>query len=398
MRFIKFTTGLLAMAELSTSAKAPSFPKEDLVLCDCGIGDNPDHPKWSTSRQMNWYKDIQWPKSEYTYPKAPDMAAEIPFGDGHYPWIPTGATARMSNGDVWSVYIEDGTPDGFKAGSAVSSKESDQVLNCWAYRGRPVSAAVNKTLNNDAVCRTAFVCNRENQPPPHPKDAQTSSPGPSPPATTYYSETPAPHGPTTKIDIPAPTGTPDAASLFLSAAINPRFITWSNTWESFISNFIWDQATGRCIGSSVRGDGYTLNFDCAGIRIDSDSHMTLVLIRALHDAGMRSLWFNQSPVIPSNNSTMLARVAARLNATSWVIMPEAVSFQAIDVARNQVVGYLSYNTTYDNFLSGPCSVCDAKRFNADFFDPIIAALQGTYPLYDNYKLQAQCEPWMACMK
>ncbi|KAG8422841.1 hypothetical protein J3459_009983 [Metarhizium acridum] len=62
----------------------------------------------------------------------------------------------MPNGEVWTAYIEEGTPDGFKAGSAVSSKDGKNMLNCWAYRGRPVSAAINRTVNHDAICWTAL--------------------------------------------------------------------------------------------------------------------------------------------------------------------------------------------------------------------------------------------------
>ncbi|KAF7555531.1 hypothetical protein G7046_g6530 [Stylonectria norvegica] len=429
----KLVAGMAAIAAITTLAQAQQFAKEDLILCDCGIGDNKDHPTWSTSRQMNWYQDIKWPNSAYAYPAAPDMSLEIPFNDGTYPWVPEGATGKMPNGDVWTAYIEDSTPDGFKAGSAVSSKENDKPLNCWAYRGRPVSAAINKTVNADSVCWSAFVCNRNNKAPPRPKDmgSETSSltTVSAAPRTSFFSgngapaptgDQPAPPGgepaptggepaptggePAPTGGQPAPTGgepapspVPKVGSLFVSAALSPRFLNWANTWESFISNFQWDQSTGRCIGGPVKGSGYTINIACAGIQIDADSHMTLLMIQALRDVGLRSLWFSQNPVVPTLpgiNGTSPGNSTS--TNSSWVVMPESFSLQALDVANNNAIGYLSYNTTYDGFLSGPCSTCETARFNADFFNPIIAAMQGTYPKFTSYSIQAQCNPWMVC--
>lgn len=385
--------GVAAMATLLVSIQAQQYPSEDLILCDCGTGDNPDHPEWSTSRQMNWYKDIKWPEDAHAFPDAPDMLVEVPFNDGLYPWIPSGATARMPNNDVWTAYIEDGTPDGFKAGTAVTTKEGGQMLNCWAYRGRPVSAALNTTVNPSAVCWSAFVCNRdESAPPPGDAGSQSSTPtASSAPATSFFSTTPATPVPTTTGE-PAPTETPNTGALFVSASVSPRFLNWNSTWESFISKFAWDQTTGRCVADPVKGDGYTINIDCAGIQIDADSHMTLILIRALHDVGLNSTWFNQNPVVPGQNSGN----GNRTNSTSWVVMPESFSLHATDKSNQHAIGYLSYNTTYDNFISGPCSTCDTSRFDSEFFDPIIEAMQGTYPLYNSYSIQAQCHPWMAC--
>lgn len=416
MAGLKLTAGISALAILMTTAHAQQFPKEDLLLLDCGIGDNKDHPDWSTSRQMNWYKDIKWPDTAYAWPNGPDMAVEIPYNDGTYPWVSTGATGTMVNGDVWTAYIEEATPDGFKAGTAVTTKEGGHTLNCWAYRGRPVSAAINKTVNADAVCWSAFVCNRENHPPRRPGDmgSQTSSlttasaapttsfysggrpPAPAPTATEGNGNgQPAPQPVPEPVPEPVPTTPSHAGELFVSVSVNPRFLTWQNTWEAFISNFIWDQQTGRCVGGPVKGDGYTINIECVGLPIDSDSHMTLLLIKALRDVGLKSLWFNQNPVVPGQN-TGNGTTGGNSTSTNWVIMPEAFTIQALDVAQNNVLGYLKYNTTYDNFLGGPCSTCDTTRFNADFFDPVIAAMQGSYPTYNNYNIQGQCAPWMVC--
>jgi len=384
---------LAAVGALLATAQAQSkirHPNEDLILADCGIGDNKAHPKWSTSRQMNWYKDIKWPEDASSFPAAPDLSVEVPYAGGQYPWNPKGTTVKLSNGVVWTAYINPAVADGMPAGSAVTTKEGGQELNCFAYRGRPVSAALNKTVTEDAVCLSAFVCNRDKQAPPRPSDmsspTSTLQTKPAPPATTFISTAPATPSPTGGNEPPPPTD-PNSGKLFVNALVSPRFINWPNTWQAFIEKFSWDRQTGKCVAQPVKGDGYTINIDCAGIQIDSDSHLTLLLIKSLSDLGMNSTLFNQNPIVPGKR-----------NATSdhWVVMPEAFSLQAIDVAHQNTVGYLSYNTSYDKFLSGPCISCDTKRFDTQFFSPILAAMKGTYPRYNSYNVEAQCSPWMAC--
>jgi hypothetical protein len=392
MAIIKKSMPLVAIVAAFTSVSAQGESEGDLILCDCGIGNNTEHPTWSTSRQMNWYDEITWPDSASDYPNAPDEAVEIPFNDGIYPWTPKGVTATLPGGDVWTVYIEDGTPDGFKAGTAVSSKDDGGSLNCWAYRGRPVSAAINKTVTDDAICWTAFVCNSDEEAPPFPDDMSspttTAESSSAPPSTTYVSETPPTSVPSDGGE-PAPTETPKTGELFVSSAVNPRFINWESTWEQFINKFVWDQSTGRCVADPIQAEGYNITLDCAGIQLDEDSHMTLLLIQALRDVGANSLWFNQNPTVPGGtkpNST----------AHHWVVMPEAFSLTATDVAHKTVVGYISYKTTYDGFLMGPCSTCETKRFDKNFFDPIIAAMQGSYPTFNSFTVQGECKPWTVC--
>nr|CEG05224.1 unnamed protein product [Fusarium clavum] len=384
---------LAAVGALLATAQAQSkirHPNEDLILADCGIGDNKAHPKWSTSRQVNWYKDIKWPEDASSFPAAPDLSVEVPYGSGQYPWNAKGTTVKLSNGVVWTAYINPAVADGMPAGSAVTTKEGGQELNCYAYRGRPVSAALNKTVTADAVCLSAFVCNRDKQAPPRPSDmsspTSTLQTKPAPPATTFVSTSPATPSPTGGNE-PPPPADPNAGKLFVNALVSPRFINWPNTWQAFIEKFAWDRQTGKCVAQPVKGDGYTINIDCAGIQIDSDSHLTLLLIKSLNDLGMNSTLFNQNPIVPGKRNT---------TADHWVVMPEAFSLQAIDVAHQNTVGYLSYNTSYDNFLSGPCSSCDTKRFDTQFFNPILTAMKGTYPRYNSYNVEAQCSPWMAC--
>jgi hypothetical protein len=403
MASLRVLSGLTALAGMVSSTRAQEYADEDLILCDCGIGDNEAQPDWSTSRQINWYEDIEWPDSAYSYPDAPDKVVEVPFNEGVYPWTPAGVTATLSNGDIWTIYIEDGTPDGFKAGTAVGTKEGGQSLNCWAYRGRPVSAAINTTVNADAICWSAFVCNRDDEAPPRPDDMTNPTTTPAtesaPPTSSVFSTQPTnPPKPTADPENPEPSPTegepepteaPQTGNLLVNAGVNPRFINWPNTWSSFISNFIWDQGTGQCVGAPIRGDGYNITVECSGIQLDQDTHMTLLMIKALHDVGLNSLWFNQNPTIPAGTSN-------QGNSTNWVVMPESVSLSATDVATNNVIGKISYSTKYDGFLAGPCSTCETGRFDEAFFDPLLLAVQGSYPSYWSFTVQANCDPWIVC--
>ncbi|KAL2207783.1 hypothetical protein CC79DRAFT_1368640 [Sarocladium strictum] len=392
MSNVKLILALMAVAGVITNVGAQQSSTGDLILCDCGIGDNPENVTWSTSRQINWYDEITWPNSAKEYPDPPDEAVEVPYEDGTYPWTLKGVTSTLPGGEVWTVYIEKGTPDGHPAGYAVSSKDEDDSLTCWAYRGRPISAAINKTITDDAICWTAFVCNSDDEAPSFPDDmtspTTTAESSSAPPSTTFVSETPPTSVPSDGGE-PAPTESPKTGELFVSSAVNPRFINWESTWEHFINKFVWDKTTGRCVSDPIQTEGFNITIDCAGIQLDEDSHMTLLLIQALRDVGANSLWFNQNPTLPEGtkpNST----------APHWVVMPEAFSLTATDVAHEKVVGYISYKTTYDGFLTGPCSTCEPKRFDKNFFDPIIAAMQGSYPTFNSFTVQGECKPWTVC--
>ncbi|KHN95677.1 uncharacterized protein MAM_06518 [Metarhizium album ARSEF 1941] len=118
--------------------------------------------------------------------------------------------------------------------------------------------------------------------------------------------------------------------------------------------------------------------------------MTLLLIKALRDVGLNSLWFNQNPVIPGGSGP---------NNTSqnWVVMPESFTLEATDLATDNVVGRLAYKTHYDQFLTPPCSTCETGRFDKNFFNQIIEAMKGSYPVFNNFTIKGQCDPWMACL-
>lgn len=209
------------------------------------------------------------------------------------------------------------------------------------------------------------------------------------PTTSLFSQAPVNPIPFTSPGSPAPKTLPKAGTLAVSSTVSPRFINWPNSWQAFINNFVWDKSSGRCVGGPIPGAGYTIAIDCAGIMVDEDTHMTLLLIKALRDVGLNSLWFNQNPTIPSNNGTGPA-------TQSWVVMPEVFTLQATDAATGNVLGRLSYKAHYDGFLSGPCSACETARFNVPFFNAIIAAVQGSYPVYYNFTVEARCDLWMAC--
>lgn len=365
--------GLFVANCVFSSVFAQRKDTEQLILADCGIGDNKLHPDWSTSRQMNWYKSLDWPDSALAYPAAPDSAVEVPFKDGIYPWKPTGATAKLADGKEWTVFIAENSPEGVKAGAAVDYKNGGDSLNCWSYHGRPVSAAINKTVNADAICWSAFVCNKDNHAPPRAPDQnpQTST------STSKASST----EPTDK-----PTTAPQSSGILdVNASVNPRFITWPSTWEKFIDNFVWNQDSGSCGGPSYVGTEYTITFDCSGVRIDEDSHMTLILIKALHDIGQQSQWFYQSAFLPGSNAT-----------NSEVVMPQAVKLVATDATSQKTLGSIAYKANFHRFTTGSCSTCETQKFNDGFFGPILDSLRGTFPEYNDYRVEAICDPWVVC--
>lgn len=389
--------GLLAISSSAMLANAQKGDQQQLILADCGIGDNTQHPTWSTSRQMNWYKSLTWPSSARQYPPAPNMAVEIPYKDGVYPWVTGGLTANMPNGDDWTVWIAENTPEGLNAGAAVSYKHGGVSLNCWAYHGRPVSAAINKTVNANAICWSAFVCNRDDHAP---KRASDQSPGASttvPISTSTTSAVPTTSSSSTtsttttatqtSTETTAPAAT-SAGVISVNTSVNPRFIVWPGTWDTFINSFVWNQETGNCVGKPFTGTDYSITFDCSGVQIDSDSHMTLILIKALKDLGLHSLWFGQTPPITGNGTFV--------SNTQQVIMPEAFKITATDAANGKALGSLSYKVKLNHFTTGSCSPCETQRFNSEFFTPILEAMKGTYPEYNDYRVEAICDPWVVC--
>ncbi|CEJ89762.1 hypothetical protein VHEMI05587 [[Torrubiella] hemipterigena] len=397
MHFNGVSVGLVAISTSAMLANAQKGDHEQLVLADCGIGDNHQHPTWSTSRQMNWYKSLTWPSSARQYPPAPNMAVEIPYKDGIYPWVSSGLTANMPNGDDWTVWIAENTPEGLNAGAAMSYKNGGVSLNCWAYHGRPVSAAINKTVNANAICWSAFVCNKDDQAP---KRASDQSPGTS---STVPISTTATSTATTTASVPTTSSEPSTTSqsttetaapapsagvLKVDTSVNPRFIVWPGTWEVFVNSFVWDQKTGQCVGRPFIGADYSINFDCSGVQIDSDTHMTLILIKALKDLGLHSLWFGQTPALPGNGTLT--------SSAPQLIMPEAFKITATDVANGKVLGSLSYKAQLNHFTTGSCSPCETQRFNAEFFTPILEAMKGTYPEFNDYRVEAICDPWVVC--
>ncbi|RXG44496.1 hypothetical protein VDGE_20723 [Verticillium dahliae] len=270
-----FISGAALALSLAAVSIAQENWNQNLVLADCGIGTNPENATWSTSRQINWYHDAIWPTSEEINPIAPDQAVEMPYGDGKYPWNFEGASAILPNGDLWSVWINDGTPEPERAGRASSPKNGGTELWCYTYRNRPISTAVS---NSSSICVTAFICNHlgtgptpwttapgapVQNPPPAPPGASGSPVPPSPPGIPGPPPSPAPPGQSEPAppSPPPPPSTPPAAelppsptspsapenarSLKVSVDLSPKPAVWLGTVDAFLSS-IKVAATNIC--------------------------------------------------------------------------------------------------------------------------------------------------------
>ncbi|RDW68929.1 uncharacterized protein DSM5745_08689 [Aspergillus mulundensis] len=126
-------------------------PTENLVLADCGIGLG--HAGGSTSREMIYYASDVWTGNGLdTY--RPTMMVNVPWS-GSYPWGQAGGvSARMPNGDVFSVHINPAIRDPDPAGDAWHAYEMHLPLKCYSYHWDKLYR-----LDDGKWCASAYVCN-----------------------------------------------------------------------------------------------------------------------------------------------------------------------------------------------------------------------------------------------
>ena len=134
-------------------------PNENIVLADCGIGDVPGHPDWSTSRQVLYYKGAVWTDDSGSATNRPDMVSEVKW-DGSYPWRIQSVLVPMPNGDKFFIIIKKPSlADGAgQAGDAFHDYDPTW-LNCYAWHKKFVHQ-----LPNGQWCGSAFVCNHQSGP------------------------------------------------------------------------------------------------------------------------------------------------------------------------------------------------------------------------------------------
>ncbi|KAK3988710.1 hypothetical protein QBC44DRAFT_359744 [Cladorrhinum sp. PSN332] len=148
---LKTPFSLLFLSPLFSFTLAQKTPRENLVLADCGIGLGPNGG--STSREMAYYSGDVWTgNGAETNP--PTMAVNVPW-TGEYPWGQKGGvSAKMRNGDVFSVYINPSIKDPNAAGDAWHTYENGKPLKCYSYHGHQLFQ-----LLDGKWCSSAYVCN-----------------------------------------------------------------------------------------------------------------------------------------------------------------------------------------------------------------------------------------------
>ncbi|KAH3139990.1 hypothetical protein LV164_002328 [Aspergillus fumigatus] len=166
---ILLLTSLLSLLHLATSQRTPN---ENLVLADCGIGLGVNGG--STSREMIYYPGDVWTGNGADTNK-PTMMVNVPWS-GSYPWGQNGGvSARMPNGDVFTVHINPKIKDPIAAGDAWHMYEMNLPLKCYSYHKDKVYQ-----LDDGKWCSSAYVCNHRGTPTPHVKPSPAPNPGPVP--------------------------------------------------------------------------------------------------------------------------------------------------------------------------------------------------------------------------
>ncbi|PNH40740.1 hypothetical protein VD0004_g6298 [Verticillium dahliae] len=413
-----FISGAALALSLAAVSIAQENWNQNLVLADCGIGTNPENATWSTSRQINWYHDAIWPTSEEINPIAPDQAVAMPYGDGKYPWNFEGASAILPNGDLWSVWINDGTPEPERAGRASSPKNGGTELWCYTYRNRPISTAVS---NSSSICVTAFICNHlgtgptpwttapgapVQNPPPAPPGASGSPVPPSPPGIPGPPPSPAPPGQSEPAppSPPPPPSTPPAAelppsptspsapenarSLKVSVDLSPKPAVWLGTVDAFLSS-IKVAATNICQPLPIaNGQTSNITVNCQAVNESAIQYLP-ILFQVVRNLGAQSdagHWFRSSPGL-------------RVNDTSddTFQLPQDFRLIATDEATSQVQAFISWeveSTARSSVLN--CSRCDPSKFDTAYGQAILAPFSGLAPYYSRLLVESKCFPEVVC--
>jgi hypothetical protein len=153
-------TAFLLYAGLTKSS--PFQPRafnenENLVLANCGVGNVPDHPTWSTSFKAFYFKGNVWADLQRKTALHPDMIADIPRSSysGDYPWQNNIAKFRFPNNDQFTVWLGPGKADEVKESNGWAWHEYDlNILKCFPYHKNNVAQ-----LSDGTFCHSAVVCN-----------------------------------------------------------------------------------------------------------------------------------------------------------------------------------------------------------------------------------------------
>ncbi|CAI0653050.1 unnamed protein product [Colletotrichum noveboracense] len=358
-----------AMSSIIQPSFAMTNPNQNLVLADCGIGTNPLNESWSTSRQMNWYKGSIWPSSDETGFFSPDMMVEMPYGDGEYPWNFKGASATFSNGETWSAWIEDGTPEPLRAGKAMSTKDGSTTLWCYTYRGRPVGPSATGPTS----CQSAFVCNhREDGPTPW-------SVGTTPDNGTVFTVPPAP-----------PANVSFGGILGVKVDVSPRPAVWYGTINHFLSSIIFT-TEGICSPNPFANRmNSSVITRCKG-SYGTPLNILPVLFNVFKNLGSLpasdGLFFHNHGAAPFANDT----------SDDTVVLPTTFNLTVTDTISGEVKGYMGYEMMWpERSLGIHCNECNNTKFNDAYNSAIASAFQALHPIYSEVIVESQCTHDVLC--
>jgi hypothetical protein len=164
MMTLRTTASLLLTILLSFTSLAyceyNENENENIVLADCGIGNDPAHPEWASDFWIFYYPGEVWIDAEETQVNERTIYGQVPW-DGSYPWRENGVTATIGNGDVITASIHPNVNDPDRAGQLTHTYDA-HALTCWSYHKNLLGAA--------GKCRSAYVCNHKDGPHPANRD------------------------------------------------------------------------------------------------------------------------------------------------------------------------------------------------------------------------------------
>ncbi|KAF6813215.1 hypothetical protein CSOJ01_04726 [Colletotrichum sojae] len=364
-----------AAAVMSALIRAPVVqnPNQNLVLADCGIGTNPVNESWSTSRQMNWYTGPVWTSPDETNIFLPNMVAEMPYGNGEYPWNFKGASATFPGGDTWSAWIEDGTPEPLLAGKAMSTKGGGTTLQCYTYRGRPVGPSASSDTN----CVSAFVCNHRNGPTPWASIPAPGTPPPPPDNNTVFTNPPS-------------TNVSFGGVLGINVEASPRYAVWYGTIGHLLSSIIFTN-DGVCSPKPFANRrNSTVTARCRG-SYGTPLNILPVLFEAFKNLGSLpgsdGLFVHNHGPAPFANDT----------SDDTVTLPSAFNLTVSDTITGEVKGFMGYEITWPEQTIGiHCHECNTTKFDDVYNAAIASAFQMLQPIYSQVVIESKCTQDVLC--
>lgn len=89
---------LLLLFHYLPSSLAEYNANEHVVLAECGIGKDPEHPEWADSFYAFYYSGEVWTDASETAVNPANTQGKVEW-DGSYPWRESGRAFKTENGD-----------------------------------------------------------------------------------------------------------------------------------------------------------------------------------------------------------------------------------------------------------------------------------------------------------